>query len=99
MEDEIIERMLALVADMPDMKYVRDRAYLDGMLTAQVLRADWRARAAEVTTAASFIELIAARSPATGRACKVLWPDGQEERASDFFESLRLQVMAGGKGE
>jgi hypothetical protein len=77
-EERLIEALIARIAGMTDVVFIRnDRSY-DAATAAEFLRRKWRRHAAEVRSAEDFIERIASGSSTTGAPYRIRLAGGRE---------------------
>ena len=72
-----IERLIQFVEAQQQVKFVRNGSAYSSREAAQFLRAKYASMGGNVTTAAQFIDQIAARSSTTGQAYLMRFPDGR----------------------
>jgi hypothetical protein len=87
-ERSTIEWLIARVAGLPELRFVRNgRAYY-ATAAARFLREKWQANADAVTSIEAFIEIVATRSATTGRHYLIRYGDGREVASAAFFRDL-----------
>ncbi|MBK6863124.1 MAG: DUF5329 family protein [Ideonella sp.] len=80
-----IERLLQFVESQKQCKFVRSGSAYTAREGAQFLRAKYAKMGEHVTTAAQFIDQIAARSSTSGQAYLLRYPDGRTVPAAQVL--------------
>jgi len=95
-----VERLLALVATLGDMRFIRNGRDYDCQTAVRFLRGKLDAHGGALSTAEEFIERLATRSSTTGEPYRVRRADGREVAAADFLraELARLDKAARARG-
>jgi hypothetical protein len=87
-ERATIEWLIARVAAMPELRFVRNGRAYDAAAAVRFLRGKWEANAGDVTSVEGFIVIVATRSSTTGRSYLIRHPDGREVPSAEFFRAL-----------
>ena len=86
-EKQKIESLIKTVEAMPDAKFVRNGSEYPGATAAKFLRGKWNAQAADVKTAADFIDKIGTASGTSGSEYRIRYKDGKEVKSRDFLKA------------
>ena len=91
-----IEALIAAVAGMTDVAFIRNGRSYDAGTAAEFLRRKWQRHAAEVRSAEDFIDKIASTSSTTGEPYRIRFADGRERPCADALreelEQIRTKV-------
>jgi hypothetical protein len=96
-ERQKIETLLELVAELKDIKFVRNGRAYDSQTAATFLRRKWEANDARVNSARDFIDRIASISSSSGQPYLMRFKDGVEVTSQDYLlaELTRIETAAG----
>ncbi len=95
-EEAKIERLIQAIAALQGATFVRNGADHTAQEAADHLRLKLRAKAAEITTAEMFIDLLASKSSMSGDAYLIRMADGSVVPCGEFLRA-RLVDMKGGE--
>jgi hypothetical protein len=91
-EDQKIESLIKIVAELRDAKFIRNGKAHDAKAAAEHLRKKWDYAKKEVKTARDFIEKIATNSYMGKQPYLIRFADGREVKAGDYL-SDRLKKI------
>jgi len=91
-ETQKIERLIKIVAELKDAKFIRNGKEHDAKAAAEHLRKKWDYTRKEVKTARDFIDKIATKSYTTGKPYLIRFADGREVESGDYL-SERLKEI------
>src|SRR5580765_1233871 len=84
-EKQKIETLIKQVANLKDVKFVRNGSAYNADSAAVFLRRKWEANASEVKTARDFIDKVASFSGTSGKPYLIRFKDGEEIQSRDFL--------------
>jgi Family of unknown function (DUF5329) len=84
-EKQKIEALIKQVANLKDVKFVRNGSAYNADSAAVFLRRKWEANASEVKTARDFIDKVASFSGTSGKPYLIRFKDGEEIQSRDFL--------------
>jgi len=84
-EKQKIETLIKQVANLKDVKFVRNGSAYNADSGAVFLRRKWEANASEVKTARDFIDKVASFSGTSGKPYLIRFKDGKEIQSRDFL--------------
>jgi uncharacterized protein DUF5329 len=84
-EKQKIEALIKQVANLKDVKFVRNGSAYNADSAAVFLRRKWEANASEVKTARDFIDKVASFSGTSGKPYLIRFKDGKEIQSRDFL--------------
>jgi hypothetical protein len=84
-EKQKIETLIKQVANLKDVKFVRNGSAYNADSAAVFLRRKWEANASEVKTARDFIDKVASFSGTSGKPYLIRFKDGKEIQSRDFL--------------
>jgi ABC-type transport system substrate-binding protein len=93
-ESQKIERMLVLLNES-DAVFIRNGVDYDGKAAASHLRRKWSAAGDRISTASEFIDALATKSSASGKAYQIRLNDGSTVPSAEWFRQLLAAVEAG----
>lgn len=91
-ENQKIESLIKIVAELKDAKFIRNGKEHDAKTAADHLRKKWDYAKKEVKTARDFIDKIATKSYLGGKPYLIRFADGREFKAADYL-SERLKEI------
>ena len=91
-EDQKIESLIKIVAELKDAKFVRNGKEHDAKAAADHLRKKWDYARKEVKTARDFIDKIATKSYIGGQLYLIRFKDGREVKSAEYL-SERLKEI------
>jgi Family of unknown function (DUF5329) len=77
--------LIKQLADLKDVKFVRNGSAYNGDSAAVFLRRKWEANASAVRTARDFIDKVASFSGTSGKPYLIRFNDGEEIKSRDFL--------------
>jgi hypothetical protein len=86
-----IERLIGVVAQSADRRFIRNGTDYDAATAARFLRLKWQTFPQRVHTAEDFIREIGSQSGTSGSRYRVRAPDGSEEDSATFLTRLLTQ--------
>ena len=87
-EKQKIETLIKQVANLKDVKFVRNGSAYNADSAAVFLRRKWEANASEVKTARDFIDKVASFLGTSGKPYLIRFKDGEEIQSRDFLAAL-----------
>jgi hypothetical protein len=84
-EKQKIETLIKQVANLKDVKFVRNGSAYNADSAAVFLRRKWEANASEVKTARDFIDKVASFSGTSGKPYLIRFNDGEKIKSRDFL--------------
>lgn len=93
-ENQKIERMLSSLTES-DAVFIRNRVKYDGKQAASHLRMKWSSAGDRVKTAVDFIDVLASKSSASGKAYQIRGKDGSIVPSEGWFKELLAEIEAG----
>ena len=95
-EDEKIERLIRIVAELKDATFIRNGKEHDCQEAAKHMRDKWEHGKDQIKTAGEFIEKAASRSMASGKPYTIRFNDGREVESGAFLRD-ELKKIEGGE--
>jgi hypothetical protein len=91
-----IETLLEHIAELNDVKFVRNGRAYNSQTAATFLRRKWEANDAQVNSARDFIDRIASTSSTSGEPYRIRFRDGAEVTSQDYLlaELTRIETEA-----
>lgn len=93
-EQQMIDALIARVATMPDVRFVRNGRDYDARDAARFLREKYKARGQDVDTAEAFIERIASKSSTSGQPYLIRQADGREQPVAEVLRAELVRLRA-----
>ena len=84
-EKQKIETLIKQVANLKDVKFLRNGSAYNADSAAVFLRRKWEANASEVKTARDFIDKVASFSGTSGKPYLIRFNDGEKIKSRDFL--------------
>ena len=87
-----IELLLARIAAMQDVVFIRNGKEYSSHKAADHLRLKWKKAGSHVETAEDFIDICGSRSSISGKPYKIRFPDGRIEDSAVILKELLQQI-------
>jgi hypothetical protein len=95
-EKEKIERLIAVVAEMKGVTFVRKGTTYDCKEAADFMKGKWQWKSSEIKTAEDFVRVCSAGGSGEGTPYYIRFSDGREETSAKFLgEELAKMEGAG----
>ncbi len=84
-EDQKIESLIASVAAMKHLIFIRNGSEYGGSAAAEFMRYKWNRNSDQIKTARDFIRIAGSKSSTSGKEYRVKLPDGREISSAEFL--------------
>jgi hypothetical protein len=93
-EDARIEYLLAVVASLQDVQFIRNGTAYDSAAAVKHMRAKLRVAGGRVKTAEDFIRYCGSESAVSGKPYEIHFPDGRVVLSADFLRQKLAEFDA-----